>query len=374
MRPVWAEIDLTAIEDNVRKLKSLTSEKALFMSVVKADGYGHGAVEVARAALKAGSDRLGVAMVEEALELRQAGISAPIHILSEVPPVREDVAAAVEGDLICTVCRRETAEMLSEAAVAANKQVKIHIKVDTGMNRLGIPGNADIVEEFIRYVQGLPNTDLEGIFTHFATADCPDEEFRDEQMGRFAGVLDSLAASGLDLPVKHAANSAALLTMPHSHLDMVRAGISIYGLHPSKEIFLPPGCRPALSFKAKVSFVKKVLKGEGISYGLTYSTTQDSTIATLPVGYADGYTRRLSNNTEVLTEGESALGVGTICMDQFMVDVTGIPEVLPGSTAVLIGSDGDRSITAEDVAERIGTINYEVVCMIGKRVPRIYKR
>jgi len=372
MRPVWAEIDLKVIEENVKSLRCLASEKTLFMSVVKADGYGHGAVEVSKAALNAGSDRLGVAMVEEAVELRRAGIAAPIHILSEVPPRTEDIKTAVDYGFICTVCRKETAEMLSQAAVLAHKQVDVHIKVDTGMNRLGIPADIESVERFVLYVRSLENIRIEGIFTHFATADDPATLFRDEQLKKFLQITDALSSAGIDIPIRHAANSAALISMPESHLDMIRAGISIYGLQPSEEVMLPPACRPALSFKANVSFVKKVPAGEGISYGLTFHTTRDSVVATLPAGYADGYTRQLSNRTDVLIEGMKAPGLGTICMDQFMVDVTDIPGVQTGSTATLIGADGEAAVSAEDVAARIGTINYEIVCMIGKRVPRIY--
>lgn len=372
MRPVWAEIDLTAIIHNTRILKGLVTPGTLLMAVVKANGYGHGACRVAEAALAAGADRLGVATVEEAGQLISAGIDTPIHILSEAPPNLADNAVIAENGLIATVCRRETADMLSQAAEVAEQEVVIHVKVDTGMNRLGLKDDPAAVAGFFEYLRTLHGIKAEGIFTHFANADNPDSDFPAVQLQRFMAVVAELEKQNLCPPIRHAANSAAIIGFPESHLDMVRAGIAIYGLNPSPAFAGRADIRPALSLKARVSFVKDVPAGEGISYGPTYKTKRDSRIATLPLGYADGYSRLLSNKTDVLISGVKAPNTGTICMDQFMVDVTGIPSVEPDTEVVLIGESGNISITADDVASRLDTINYEVVCMINARVPRVY--
>jgi alanine racemase len=372
MRPVWAEIDLTAITHNTGVLKGLLHPDTMFMAVVKANGYGHGANRVAEAALAAGADRLGVATVEEAAQLMAAGFDAPIHILSEAPANPADSAIIAENGFIATVCRKQTADALSQAAEDVGQEVLVHVKLDTGMNRLGLKDDLETVAEFLRYLGRLPGIKAEGVFTHFATADDPKSDFSRRQLNRFTAVTGGLDKQGLCPPIKHAANSAAIINFPESHLDMVRAGIALYGLNPSPSFAGRADIRPALSLKAGVSFVKDVPAGEGVSYGLTYTTTRDSRIATLPLGYADGYSRLLSNMTDVLISGKKAPNVGTICMDQFMIDVTGISGVEPGTEVVLIGHDGGQSITADDIAARMGTINYEIVCMISDRVPRIY--
>ncbi len=372
MRQAWAEIDLTAITHNVRTLKGLTKHGTLFMAVVKANGYGHGAVRVAEASLAAGADRLGVATVEEALQLVAAGVDAPIHILSEAPPNPSDSLAIAENDLITTVCREETAQGLSAAAAEAGKTIRVHVKVDTGMNRLGLRSDPSSVISFVERLHSLEGIEVEGIFTHFATADDPADDFMKTQLVRFRAVLAALETRNICPPIRHAANSAAIIRDPESHLDMVRAGIAVYGLDPSPASPKQADIKAALSLKTRVSFVKDVPAGEGISYGLTYKTLKPSRIATLPLGYADGYSRMLSNKTDVLINGQAAANTGTICMDQFMVDVTEIPGVEVGIEAVLIGSSGDATITADDIAARLDTINYEVVCMISARVPRVY--
>lgn len=371
MRPVWAEIDLTAISRNVTTLKGLTKQGTLFMAVVKANGYGHGAARVADAAMAAGADRLGVATVEEAVQLREAGITAPIHILSEAPVNPGDSALVAENDLIATVCREETAAALAQAALKQDTVVKVHVKVDTGMNRLGLPADPEVVADFIERLRR-PGLAVEGAFTHFATADDPKSDFTARQLELFNAVIRHLDELGLKPAICHAANSAAIISYPDAHLDMVRAGIAIYGLSPSAALAGAARLVPALSLKAKISQVKDVPIGEGISYGLTYTTARASRIATLPLGYADGYSRLLSNTTEVIVNGRMAANTGTICMDQFMVDVTDIPDIMPGTVCTLIGADGEASISADDIARRLGTINYEVVCMINARVPRVF--
>lgn len=372
MRPVWAEIDLKAIAHNVKTLKSLTKPGVLFMAVVKADGYGHGAVPVARAALEGGADRFGVALSEEGAELRKANIKAPIQILSEISPDDHSLTLAVENDLIPAICQAEVAEALSEAAKRQGKTVKVHVKVDTGMGRLGIPAEPQAALEFIELVRGLENLEIEGVFSHFAMADKPAEPVTAEQFGKFKVVLEALEAAGVTIPLKHTANSAALMAFPETHLDMVRPGIAIYGLPPAADQAGKVDLKPALSFKTKILFLKDVPTGQGISYGHTYVAPGPRKAATLPLGYADGYSRLLSNKSEVLVKGRRASEIGTITMDQIMVDVSDILGVRVGDEVVLIGRQGTEEITADEIAALIGTINYEVVCMISKRVPRVY--
>lgn len=372
MRPVWVEVELDAIEHNVRILKAIARQGALFMAVVKADGYGHGAVQVAKASLRAGADRLGVALVEEALELREAGVAGPIHILSEIPPQTPEVEACVALGLVPTVATRGIVEMLSAAATAMKRDVKVHVKIDTGMNRLGITAEPDAAAGFVKAAAALPGIQVEGIFTHFATADAPDVPFRREQLDRFLDVAAAIDSAGVDVPLKHAANSAATISFPESHLDMVRAGIALYGLDPSPALRGVADIRPALSWRARISYIKTVPAGQGVSYGLTYTTDRETRIATVPVGYADGYSRLLSNKAEMLVGGVRVPEIGTICMDQLMLDVSAVQRANTGDDVTLIGQDGTERVRAEELAERIGTINYEVVCMIGKRVPRVY--
>lgn len=372
MRPVWAEIDLTAIKHNVETLRGLTKPGAMFMAVVKANGYGHGAIQVAEAAIAAGADRLGVATIEEAMQLSDSGLLVPIHILTEIPSSRGELCAAINRGFILTICREASAKALSDAAIETGKVAKVHVKVDTGMNRLGISCNPDTSVVFIEYLLSLGNIDIEGIFSHFATADDPASDFPRIQMERFNNVLNELAVKKICPPVRHAANSAAIIAFPDSHLDMVRAGIAMYGLNPSPAMAGSADIKTALSLKARVSFVKDVPAGQGISYGLTYTTERDSRIATLPLGYADGYSRVLSNKVEVLIKGKRAMNTGTICMDQFMADVTDIKGIEAGDECVLIGRSGTDVITADDIAAKLGTINYEVVCAINSRVPRVY--
>ncbi len=367
-RPVWVEINLKAIGENIKVLKTLIGSKTMFMAVVKADGYGHGAVKVAQVALESGVHRLGVALVEEGLELRKAGIKALIHILSEIPPSAGEIA--VKYDLIPTICSREIAEELSSKAREADKKVKVHVKVDTGMNRLGLFPHQ--IPQFLEFLKTLPYLEVEGIFTHFAMADQVQNEYTKLQLERFMNLLSDLRKRGFNIPIKHAANSAATILFPETHLDMVRVGIAMYGLHPSPATRGKINLAPALQFKALVSLVKPLSAGEGVSYGLTYRAKKKTTLAVLPLGYGDGYTRLLSNKSHVLIKGRRAPVVGNICMDQLMVDVRHIPVVRPGIEATLIGEQGGDQISADELANILETINYEIVCMIGKRVPRIY--
>ena len=348
-------------------LKSLLPAECLFMAVVKANGYGHGDVEVSRAALSAGVDCLGVALLEEAEKLRSAGLSCPVYLLFEPPP--EAAGSALDDDVICTVYTPELAKALSAEAVTRRTAARVHMKVDTGMRRVGVhPGG---VADFVRLLAGLPGLSVEGIYTHFAVGTEPDDPFTDKQMDLFEAAADEAEQLLGRKLMRHAANSAGVLAFPRSHYDMVRVGIAMYGLPPSESFRDVAELRPALSLVGEVALVKQVAAGEGISYGLTYAPTEDTYIATIPIGYADGFSRILSDKADVLIEGRRMPVVGTICMDLSMVEL-GPDPVPPGTKFVVIGRDGDEEITADELAGKLGTINYEVVCMISARVPRVY--
>jgi alanine racemase len=364
-RPTVAVVDLDAIRHNVRTLKPKTAE---LMAVVKANGYGHGAVQVARAAQAAGAGWLGVALVEEGVELRDAGITGRILVLSEFPLGSEKEALA--AGLIPTVYTGEGLERLAEAARSLGRPVGVHVKVDTGMHRVGldsyriVPFVSALLEEVL---------ELEGLWTHFAKSEETDDPFTRWQLDRFNGVTATLRQAGVVPRYRHAANSAATIRFPESHLDVVRVGIAMYGLSPGPNLAEEAGwkLRPAMSLKSAVTMVKRVPAGEAISYGQRYTLARPSTIVTVPVGYADGYSRMLSGKAEVLIRGRTYPVAGTITMDQLMVDC-GDDHVEVGDEVVLIGEQGDERITADQVADWIGTIGYEVVCSVSERVPREY--
>ncbi|MDI7247625.1 MAG: alanine racemase [Bacillota bacterium] len=371
-RPTVAEIDLASIGRNIAAIRRRVGPGPEIMAVVKADAYGHGAVQVATTALTSGATWLGVALVEEGVVLRKSGIIAPILVFGQLFP--SQARRALRYSLSCTVSTYEFAEALSVAATQEGKKGKCHIKVDTGMGRIGVTPRQAV--SFVRRLAMLPNVEVEGIYTHFATADADDKSFAREQLSRFLETIEALRTAGVQVQFCHAANSAACVDMPEARLDLVRPGILMYGLSPfSTERFQKVkremDIRPALSLKTRVCFVKRVSAGTPVSYGSTYLTKEDAVIATLPVGYADGLSRGLSNRGEVLIRGRRLPIVGRVCMDQCMVDA-GSLEVEVGDEAVLIGRQGDQEISAEDVADKLGTISYEVVCAIGKRVPRLY--
>jgi alanine racemase len=369
-RPTWVEIDLNAIASNTRHIKSLVGPRVLVLIALKADAYGHGAVKVGRTVLHNGASMLGVATLSEAVPLREADIIAPILVFGYTPlwQMRE----AVRLDTTVTLYSLEAAQELSRAAQDLDKTVKVHIKVDTGMGRLGIRHEqSEEIVALIHAVKTLPGLELEGIYTHFAQADAADRTYSNHQLARFQRVLALLEELELRPPIVHAANSAAILTMPEAHFDLVRPGIAIYGLHPSPDVSLSESFRPALSFKTQVSQVKWLPAGEGISYGSTYITTRPTRIAALPVGYADGFRRSPRNWDSVLIHAQEAPILGRVCMDQCMIDVTHIPQARSGDEVVLIGHQGEATLSAEQVAERLGTINYEVVSEILARVPRV---
>lgn len=372
MRPAWADVDLDAIAHNVSVLTAVCAPARL-CAVVKADGYGHGAIPVARAAVDAGASMLGVALVDEGIELREAGLDGPILLLSEAPAEEFD-AVALHG-LRPTLY---TAIGIEAAAAAVRRcgrsePLPVHLKVDTGMHRVG--ARPDEALALADKVAGLPELQLEGVFTHCAVADEPDDPYTSEQLARFEAVLAELAAAGINPDLRHAANSALGFTRADGRYDLVRAGISVYGLAPAPALAGWEGVdrlRPALSLRARVSHVKRLDAGERVSYGLRYRLERPGTVATVPLGYADGVRRRLpATGAEVLIGGERRPMAGTVTMDQLMVDCGDAP-VAPGDEVVLLGRQGDQEITADEWALRLDTISYEITCGIGPRVPRRY--
>lgn len=370
----WAEVDLDAIAHNLREIKGKLARNTLVMSVVKADAYGHGVFETVQTLLENGADRLAVSMLDEAIQLRKSGVTVPILILSYTDPCRAE--ELIQYDITQTVFSMELAQSLSKAAVALSKSIKVHIKIDTGMTRVGFAPGYDAVKHVVA-ISRLPGIVVEGLFTHFSKADEWDKTYTNMQFERFTSICTELNRIGVFIPVKHVANSATAMSYPEMHLDMIRPGIIQYGLYPSCEVDKTLlDLKPAMTLKSKVIMVKKVDAGVSVSYGGTFVTERETYIATLPIGYADGYSRLLSNKASVLIHGEYAKVIGNICMDQCMVDVTdlvqaGIP-VSVGDEAVLFGRQGEREIAVSQLADDMGTISYELVCIIGKRIPRIY--
>jgi alanine racemase len=360
----WVEVDLSAIENNVRYFVNHSS--ANVMAVVKANGYGHGAVQTAKATLKAGALWCAVARAREAFELRNAGLECPVLLLGQ-PPV-EQLPDLISARISMAVWHEDQVMTIAKAQSHKVEKARLHLKVDTGMSRLGV--QPEEVLAIASIMEDIPGVCFEGIFTHFACADEQDPATSDEQELRFRQVLNELERIGMRPPLVHAANSAAALRRPKSHFDMIRVGISIYGLHPSKEALLPGSFRPALTWKTQLHQIKVLPPGRGISYGHTYIASCSERIGTLPVGYADGFRRTEGN--KVLIGGQLVPIVGRVCMDHCMVQLDAVPNAQVGDEVVIIGWQGDQHISAEDVAEQWGTINYEVTCGIGARVPRIY--
>lgn len=366
-RPAWADIDLSAIRSNVAAVRARLMPGTQTMAVVKANAYGHGDVEVARAALDAGAVWLGVILVDEGMGLRAAGIDAPILLLHEPP--RERIDEALANALTPCVFTEEGAAMIGEASDRAGRSVAVHLKIDTGLNRLGSP--LDRLEPLARALAKEQRIEIEAVFTHFAFADQPSNPFIDEQLRRFTEGCERLSALGLSWDCRHAANSAAAISRPDAHFDLIRLGIAMYGLSPG------PACdglvelRPAMSLSARAAMVKRVRAGEAVSYGHTYRLERDATIVSIPLGYADGWPRALGNNASVLVGGKRYPAVGTVCMDSFMADL-GEASCAVGDEIVLIGAQGGERITADEIARALGTINYEIVTRISPRIPRVF--
>ena len=372
-RPAWAEIDLGALRRNVARIGEKLNESTQFMAVVKANAYGHGDIEVARAALEAGATWLGVILVDEGLRLREAGIDAPILLLHEAPVERVDEAVA--NELTPCLFSEKGLWALAEAADRAHRPVRAHLKIDTGMNRLGVP--MDHIEGFARALSKEPRVEIEALYSHFAFADDPKNPFIAKQLSRFNEATDALKALGIEPAFRHMANSAAALTLPEAHFDMARVGIAMYGLSPGPKLDGIIELEPVMALKARAAMVKRVEAGEAVSYGLRYKLERPGTIVSIPLGYADGWPRALSSGrgaskAAVLIGGKRYPAVGTVCMDAFMVDM-GDETCEVGDDVVLIGTQGKERIGADDLSRALGTINYEVVTRISSRIPRIYR-
>ncbi len=367
---IYAEINLDTICQNVKNAMAKVGD-ARVMAIVKADAYGHGAVPVAKELSKIGVFGFGVATAKEALQLRRAGIENLILILG--PVFEDDLAELIKQDISLTVFSLDAAQEISKAATALHKNAKIHIKVDTGMGRIGMQPDESSLS-LLKEILALPHIEPQGIFTHFACADEMDKTSCLRQKEKFLHFIDMANAEGIHFQIRHMCNSAAIIDFEDDFLDMVRCGIMTYGLYPSDEVKKENlSLVPAMQIKSHVSFVKKVGPDFAVSYGSTYKTDKDTVIATVPVGYADGYPRALSNKGYVLIHGQKAQILGRVCMDQMMLDVTDIPNVKRGDQVVLIGRDGDETITMEDVANLAGSFNYELSCSISKRVPHVYE-
>lgn len=368
-RPVWVDINLDHLAHNMREVRRVTASKSLVSAVIKADGYGHGALYIAQTLLDNGADRFAVATLSEAIQLKNAFRTTEIMVLGYTP--NDLIDGAIENDIIQTVYSYEQADVFSRRAVSLEKTLKVHIKLDTGMRRIGMSISEDTVSDILK-MSALPNLEIEGIFTHFAVADEIDKTFTIEQVKRFNRIVDALESSGLKIPIKHVSNSAAIIDCPEYNFDMVRAGIMLYGLYPSPDVNKKAvDLKEAMSLKANVAHVKMVQKGEGVSYGHKYIASADTQIATIPIGYADGFTRGLTFKAKGIVKGEIKPVVGRICMDQCMVEVDGL-EIKVGDTITLFGEADDKIISIDDYADMLGTINYEIVCMMGKRIPRRY--
>lgn len=363
---VLAEINLDHIGHNMRELRRLVPENVKIMAIVKADGYGHGGVEVSKVLLYNGADCLGVAISDEGVQLREHNIFVPVLILGYTPEYGLD--DVIKNDLTQTVFSYDMAKSLSEACIRQGKSADIHLKIDTGMSRLGFLPTDDTARE-IRKIKDLPGINITGIYSHFAVSDISDKSFSHEQYDKFISFIDKAGLDGLTV---HMSNSAAILDLKQFNCDLVRAGIILYGLYPSEHVGREIALKPAMSIKTHVSMLKEIDANVSIGYGRTFVTERKTTVATIPVGYADGYSRDLSNCGKILVKGQFAKIIGRICMDQFMVDVTDIKGVRPDDEVVLMGVQGENEITADELAALQGTVNYEIVCNIGKRVPRVY--
>jgi alanine racemase len=367
LRPAWAEIDLGAIRHNVSTVRARLSPGCEYMAVVKANAYGHGDIDSAKAALEGGATWLGVILVAEARRLRDAGIEAPVLLLHE--PAAGDVAEALALGLRMPVFTTETLEAIVAAAERASTTARVHVKVDTGLNRLGVQPAS--LEDFAALVAKQPRVEVEGVFSHFAIAEEPNHPDTVHAVERFGDALDRLESYGITPAIRHIGSSATALAHPTAHFDLVRVGISTYGIAPAAALEGAPELRPAMTLKARVAMAKRVPAGEGVSYGLRYRLERERTIATIPLGYADGWPRHTTGRTSLLIRGRRYPVVGTICMDSFMADL-GDDHCEIGDEVVLIGSQGNERITATEVAEQLGTIAYEVVTGITSRIERVF--
>ena len=363
----WSEIDVSALKRNVRRTQQIVGPRVDILLIVKADGYGHGAPHVAKAAVAAGVHMLGVATLHEGMELRNSGLKAPILILS--PSLASEIDEILEYSLTPTVSDMEFAQALAARAAQSSRVARVHVDIDTGMTRGGV--NEEEAHEFLRVLSKLNGLNVEGVYTHFPSAYNEDRDFSERQLASFRRIIEALGKEGIVFPLRHAANSAAVAQFPDSHINMVRPGGMIYGMFPRDDMN-GIGFEPVMSFKSRVVNVKQVRKGKTVSYGRTHALDHDARVAAVAAGYGHGLTRGMSNNGALLVRGMRAPIVGMVTMDMTMIDVSHIPHVKVGDEVIIFGKQGDEEITVYEVAKSCGTISYEVTCGIGKRVPRVY--
>ncbi len=374
-RRAWAEVNLDAIENNIKQIRKYVRPETKILAAVKANAYGHGYAQVARTLVKNGVDYLGVACMDEAIQLRQSGFRCPILILGYTDP--NEIAQLVKEDITAACYSYEMASLISRAAVKQDKRAKIHLKIDTGMSRLGFKYNEDDANnqqsvDTIYKIAVLPNLDIEGIFTHFSAADS-DDAYTELQFSRFEAVCNRLKDSGLNIPIKHCCNSAALIKYPKMHMDMVRPGIILYGEKPASDFDCGRvSLKPAMQLKARVTHIKELEPGVSVSYGRKFNTEKKTKLITVSIGYGDGYSRTLSGKAQAIVNGTICNLAGNICMDQCMIDATAVNTINIGDEVILFGKSDDIELPVESLAEKMGTINYEILCLIGKRIPRIY--
>lgn len=367
--PTWVEIDLDAFKWNLDKIRGLVSKKVRIMLVVKADAYGHGAVRISRFASECGVDMLGVATLDEGVQLRKEGIKLPILIIS--PILEDEIGSLIENNLSTSVSTYEFAKAASRVAISSGKRCRIHIEIDTGMGRAGLPG-AKAYESIVE-ISKLDGLIMEGIFTHFPAADS-DVDYTWDQISLFSGIVDDLKRKGISFEYIHSANSAAILNIPASHFNMIRPGLLAYGYTSSLDLRDKIDVCPVMSFKSKLLLVREFLSGASISYGRTYITDKPTIIGTIAVGYGHGISHRLSNRGSVLFRGRRVPVVGRVTMDMTMIDLSGFKNSVVGEEVVIFGKQGDEKITVDETAQWDGTLNYEVLCRINKRVARVYMR
>lgn len=367
-RPTWVEIDADALKRNLLAIRKWVGPERKILAIVKADAYGHGDCEVSRILLNNGAEMLGIAIPEEGIQLRDKGIKAPLLLLGGI--FEEQIETVIHYDLTPAVYDVKLAALLSEKAVCFNRKLNVHVYVDTGMGSIGV--KHDKVIEFIKAIKNLHNLHIEGIYTHCSSSDEKDTAFTNLQIKRFRDILAALDAINVSIPLRHIANSGAIMGYPESYLNMVRPGLSLYGLYPSEDVSREIGITPVMGFKTRIIHIKDTDAGDVVGYGKAYMIARPTRVATLPVGYADGYNRLLSNQGNVIIRGRKAPVIGRVCMDQCFVDVTNIKDVSVGDEVVLYGSQGQETITVESIAKQANTIPYEIVCNVSKRVPRIY--
>ena len=369
LHPIWAEINLNNLINNIEEIKK-KSHNSEIIGVVKANAYGHGAVEISKTLLNYNINNLAVANIVEAIELRENDIDAPIMLLG----ISEDYAidSLIRYNVEPTVSSLEFAKKLNSKAIEMDKEIKIHIAIDSGMGRIGFRNTDKDITDMVN-ISKLSNLKIESIFSHFSTADSIDKSYSNKQMDIYNSIIDKLKEKNVSIEKKNLSNSAAIIDIPESHYNYVRPGVIQYGYYPSNEVnTLNFNIKPVLTWKTRIIHLKEVDENEYIGYGKNYKTTRKTVVATLPVGYADGYSRGLSNKGKVIINGKLAPIIGNVCMDQFMVDVTDIPDVKLDNEVILLGSDGDVKFDADDMAEMLNTISYEVLCLIGRRAPRVY--